>query len=47
MMNLIMFMLLSMTGLISFSVLNVAAPKYAPQPTPGTETAKVDKPRFF
>lgn len=30
MMNLIMFMLLSMTGLASFGVLNVAAPKYGP-----------------
>lgn len=29
MMNLIMFMLLSMTGLISFGVLNVSSPKYA------------------
>ena len=29
MMNLIMFMLLSMTGLISFGVLNVSAPKYS------------------
>jgi len=30
MMNLIMFMLLSMTGLASFGVLNVASPKYGP-----------------
>ena len=29
MMNLIMFMLLSMTGLISFGVLNVSSPKFA------------------
>ncbi len=32
MMNLIMFMLLSMTGLMSFGVLNVSAPKYAAGP---------------
>ncbi len=33
MMNLIMFMLLSMTGLVTFGVLNVSAPKYASGPT--------------
>ncbi|MBI5545791.1 MAG: biopolymer transporter ExbD [Deltaproteobacteria bacterium] len=31
MMNLIMFMLLSMTGLVAFGVLNVSSPKYADQ----------------
>jgi biopolymer transport protein ExbD len=44
MMNLIMFMLLSMTGLISFSVLNVAAPKYAPAGPTAQAAAAPDKP---
>src|SRR6478735_5841062 len=32
MVNLIMFMLVSMTGVIQFGILNVAAPSYGPAP---------------
>ena len=46
MMNLIMFMLLSMTGLVSFGVLNVAAPKYG-DPTAGGATEDGNKPKLL
>jgi biopolymer transport protein TolR len=47
MMNLIMFMLLSMTGLISFSVLNVAAPKYAPAAPAAVAADPSEKPKLL
>jgi biopolymer transport protein ExbD len=43
-MNLVMFMLLSMTGLITFGVVNVAAPKIGGDPTLGA--AATDKPKL-
>src|SRR4051794_38957215 len=46
MMNLIMFMLLSMTGLVCFGVLNVAAPKYG-GPTAGGATEDSNKPKLL
>ncbi len=47
MMNLIMFMLLSMTGLMSFGVLNVSAPKYAAGGPPASATGEPDKPKLL
>lgn len=47
MMNLIMFMLLSMTGLVSYGVLNVAAPKYGGAPTAGTTGEDPTKPKLL
>lgn len=42
MLNLIMFMLLSMSGLVSYGVLNVAAPKYAPPSAAASQNPATD-----
>jgi biopolymer transport protein ExbD len=47
MMNLIMFMLLSMTGLVSFAVLNVAAPKYAAGAAASSGQEDQNKPKLL
>lgn len=48
MMNLIMFMLLSMTGLVSYGILNVAAPKYAPPSASASQSdSENDKPKLL
>lgn len=43
MVNLTMFMLVSMTSMIQFAVLNVSVPSYGPSPT--TQVAQPDKPK--
>lgn len=45
-MNLIIFMLLSITGLASFGILNVSAPAYGPAPTGVTQTSPADEPKL-
>ncbi|WP_342381409.1 biopolymer transporter ExbD [Myxococcus stipitatus] len=45
-MNLIIFMLLSITGLASFGILNVSAPAYGPAPTGVTQVAPADEPKL-
>ncbi len=47
MMNLIMFMLLSMTGLVSFGVLNVSAPKYSAANPGQPAGAEDNKPKLL
>lgn len=48
MLNLIMFMLLSMTGLVSYGILNVAAPKYAPPSASASQdSSDDDKPKLL
>jgi len=48
MMNLIMFMLLSMTGLISFGVLNVSSPKFAdPNQVKAASNEDPNKPKLL
>jgi len=44
-MNLIIFMLLSITGLASFGILNVSAPNYG-GPTAGAQQDEADKPKL-
>ena len=44
-MNLIIFMLLSITGLASFGILNVSAPNYG-GPTAGAQQEEADKPKL-
>ncbi len=44
-MNLIIFMLLSITGLASFGILNVSAPNYG-GPTAGAQQEESDKPKL-
>jgi biopolymer transport protein ExbD len=44
-MNLILFMLLSITGLASFGILNVSAPNYG-GPTAGAQQEEADKPKL-
>ena len=46
-MNLIIFMLLSMTGLVSFGVLNVSAPKYAPAGAASAGAEDPTKPKLL
>jgi len=47
MMNLIIFMMLSMTGLVAFGVLNVAAPKYGPPAGATASGTDPDKPKLL
>jgi biopolymer transport protein ExbD len=47
MMNLIMFMLLSMTGLVSFGVLNVSAPKYSAGAAAASSPDEANKPKLL
>lgn len=46
-MNLIIFMLLSMTGLVSYGVLNVSAPKYAPVGAASSSAEDPTKPKLL
>lgn len=47
MMNLIMFMLLSMTGLVSFGVLNVASPKFGGPSAGVSNPDEANKPKLL
>lgn len=46
-MNLIIFMLLSMTGLVSYGVLNVAAPRYGGGSAGSSAAGQSDKPKLM